>query len=313
MPSFICNARYFLVTYPQCGDLDGFHVMECFSRLGAECIIGREHHEDGGLHLHCFADFGRKFRSRKADIFDVDGRHPNIAASKGTPEKGYDYAIKDGDVVCGGLGRPEPSRGRDGSSVDKWTQITSATSPDEFWDLCHQLDPKSTACSFGQLAKYCDWRFRPEVPEYEHPGGIELTKGDVDGRDECRRLSLILYGDSRTGKTLWARSLGSHIYTIGLVSGTELMRAASADYAVFDDIRGGIKFFPAFKEWLGCQEYVTVKQLYKDPTLVKWGKPSIWIANDDPRLVMEAGDVSWLEANCTFIEICSPIFHANTE
>lgn len=110
---------------------------------------------------------------------------------------------------------------------------------------------------------------------------------------------------------MWARSLGSHIYTIGLVSGAELMKADSAEYAIFDDIRGGIKFFPAFKEWLGCQEFVTVKQLYKDPCLVKWGKPSIWLANDDPRLVMEAGDASWLEANCTFIYIGRPIFHAN--
>jgi GTPase SAR1 family protein len=127
----------------------------------------------------------------------------------------------------------------------------------------------------------------------------------------CR--SLVLFGDSRTGKTLWARSLGAHIYNVGLVSGAECMKASNVDYAVFDDIRGGIKFFPAFKEWLGAQAWVSVKQLYRDPKLVQWGKASIWISNDDPRLSMEAGDVSWMEANCDFIEITSPIFRANTE
>jgi len=91
------------------------------------------------------------------------------------------------------------------------------------------------------------------------------------------------------------------------------MKAPNVDYAIFDDIRGGIKFFPAFKEWLGGQPFVTVKELYRDPKLVPWGKPTIWISNDDPRLVMEASDVSWMEKNVCFIEINYPIFRANTE
>lgn len=117
-----------------------------------------------------------------------------------------------------------------------------------------------------------------------------------------------MYGPSRCGKTLWARSLGAHIYTVGLISGAELLKAESMDYAVFDDMRGGIKFFPAFKEWFGAQAHVTVKVLYRDPKLVKWGKPSIWLANTDPRLEMDPSDVSWFEANAVFIEVATPLF-----
>lgn len=80
------------------------------------------------------------------------------------------------------------------------------------------------------------------------------------------------------------------------------------EYAVFDDMRGGIKFFPAFKEWFGAQAHVTVKVLYRDPKLVKWGKPSIWLANTDPRLEMDPADVSWFEANAVFIEVATPLF-----
>ncbi len=90
------------------------------------------------------------------------------------------------------------------------------------------------------------------------------------------------------------------------------MRAASCKYAIFDDIRGGIKFFPAFKEWLGGQPCVTVKQLYREPQLVQWGKPSIWLANSDPRLGLDPCDSEWLEANAFFVEITSPIFRAST-
>lgn len=98
-----------------------------------------------------------------------------------------------------------------------------------------------------------------------------------------------------------------------MVSGAELklVKSESVEYAVFDDIRGGIKFFPAFKEWLGCQAYVTVKELYREPALIKWGRPSIWISNEDPRLVMDAGDVTWMEKNCIFVEVNDPIFRAS--
>lgn len=199
MPSFITNGRYFLVTYPQCGDLDPFLVVDKFSSLGAECIIGREYHENGGLHLHVFADFGRKFRSRKADIFDVADRHPNISPSKGTPEKGYDYAIKDGDVVAGGLERPEPRGDGSGTLADRWARITSAEDRDQFWELCHQLDPKSTACSFGQLQRYADWKFAEPEPEYESPGGFGFIGSDVDGRDEWLHQSGIGSGEPPIG------------------------------------------------------------------------------------------------------------------
>lgn len=139
----------------------------------------------------------------------------------------------------------------------------------------------------------------------------ELPRSQYVLTDLGRCLSICVYGESRTGKTLWARSLGSHIYCVGLVSGTECMKATEADYAVFDDIRGGIKFFPSFKEWLGCQAYVTVKCLYREPSLVKWGKPSIWLSNTDPRDEMQNADIEWMNKNCIFVEINSPIFRAN--
>lgn len=99
---------------------------------------------------------------------------------------------------------------------------------------------------------------------------------------------------------------------MGLVSGVECSKVSDVKYAIFDDIRGGMKFFPAFKEWLGGQMWVTVKKLYRDPKVLRWGKPSIWISNEDPRLGMDAGDVTWLEGNCIFVEITEAIFRANT-
>lgn len=209
MPAFAVNARYVLLTYSQCGQLDGFSVMDRISELGAECIVGREYHADGGIHLHVFCDFGRKFRSRKTDLFDVGGYHPNIEKIARTPSKAYDYAIKDGDVICGGAERPAEAAAHGSKTADKWSEITSAEDREEFWELVHRLDPKAAACSFTSLAKYCDWKFAVDPPEYATPGGIEFDTGEFDGRADWLRQSHIGLDEPLLGESHFAVVRGS--------------------------------------------------------------------------------------------------------
>lgn len=192
--TFNFHARYVLVTYAQSEDLDGFAVSDHFTELGAECIVARETHADSGFHLHAFVDFGRKFRSRNARIFDVQGRHPNITVSRGTPEKGYDYAIKDGDVVAGGLERPNGSRvsGTPGSS---WSEIMGARDIGEFWELCEALAPRAMLCNFNSLKCFADWRFRVDPAPYVSPGGIRIDTSRVGELDEWVQQNLVGHKD----------------------------------------------------------------------------------------------------------------------
>ena len=173
--------------------------------MGAMLVIGRENHSDGGIHLHCFVDFGRKRRFRRVTCFDVEGRHPNIEQSRGTPEKGYDYAIKDGDIVFQSLDRPVSCGSGNSKAVAKWTEITTASDRESFWDLVHQLDPKSAATNFTQLQKYCDWKFAVKPAVYESPGNIEFHGGHVDGRDSWLLQAGIGSGEPRIGTLFqWA-------------------------------------------------------------------------------------------------------------
>jgi len=124
-----------------------------------------------------------------------------------------------------------------------------------------------------------------------------------------------MFGPTRTGKTAWSRSHGKHLYFNGLYSYKEAIKANCPDYryAVFDDLQGGIKFFHQFKQWLGGQHQFQIKGLYRDPELLEWGRPCIWLSNGDPRLDMSHNDVEWMEGNCTFIEITSTLIaHANS-
>lgn len=87
---------------------------------------------------------------------------------------------------------------------------------------------------------------------------------------------------------------------------------AECRYAVFDDIMGGIDFFPAYKQWLGGQHSFYVTDKYKGKQFIEWGRPAIWLANSDPRDAAKA-DVYWLQGNCDIVHIVTPIFRANTE
>nr|UQB76395.1 replication associated protein [Flumine genomovirus 2] len=198
MSAFRFQARYALITYSQCGDLDPFTVSDHFSILGAECIIGREMHVDGGCHLHAFIDFGKKFNSRNTRVFDVGGCHLNIEQSRGKPWVGYDYAIKDGDVVAGGLDRPDEPDGS-GNSVpnahERWTQIVAAETRGEFFELLSKLDPSAMVRSWTQCRAYADHRYRVDRDRYITPDGVHIDTEHVEELSGWVRENLLRFKD----------------------------------------------------------------------------------------------------------------------
>jgi len=197
------NSKYVLLTYAQCGDLDEWNVSNHLSSLGAECIVAREvHPQTGGVHLHVFVDFGRKFRSRDVRIFDVDGRHPNVVPSRGTPEKGYDYAIKDGEVIAGGLERPQP-RGGMHDGAHRLVNISHlCESPEEFLELHDEMDRGALMQTFTSRRAYAEWRFAVKPEPYREPAshaGFEYFGGELDGRDDWLAQSGVGRGDVALG------------------------------------------------------------------------------------------------------------------
>ena len=58
----------------------------------------------------------------------------------------------------------------------------------------------------------------------------------------------------------------------------------------------GFKFFPAYKSWLGQQTEFYCTDRYRKKKHIQWGKPCIWLMNEDPR--SQEVDLDWLEKNC---------------
>lgn len=118
-----------------------------------------------------------------------------------------------------------------------------------------------------------------------------------------RPKSLVLIGASRLGKTEWARSLGRHAFCGGLFNIDQIHE--DVKYAVFDDV--DINFFPHYKNWFGAQAEFTATDKYRGKKNLIWGKPMIWCNNDDPRQGKDV-DVAWMDANCIFVNIHTPLF-----
>jgi hypothetical protein len=171
---FRFNARYCLATYSQSGDLSGDDVKHVVESLEGRCVVGRENHADGGTHLHCFIDFGRKFSTRAQDFLDVAGRHPNLVCGLRTPHKMYDYATKDGDIVAESIGMERPPGGKRDTIGSKWGEIVASDTKDEFFRRARETAPRDLCCSFPAISKYAEWRYaRPEA-EYTTPSGLDI-------------------------------------------------------------------------------------------------------------------------------------------
>lgn len=147
-------------------------------------------------------------------------------------------------------------------------------------------------------------------PTFDFSGPEELRTwlsqaglGDVSAVG--RRKSLILYGPTRTGKTVWARSLGRHTYFNSMFNLREFDQ--SAEYAIFDDLIGGFDSFKMYKTWLGCQEEFTVTDKYARKRKVKWGKPTVLLMNDSP--FGYDVDHEWLMGNCFIVEARDQFVH----
>ena len=89
-----------------------------------------------------------------------------------------------------------------------------------------------------------------------------------------------------------------------------------AEYAVFDDISGGFKFFPNYKRLAGLPSRNLPSPINTArKKRFKW-KPCIMLMNSNPADDMHV-DYEWLEGNCEiiFISADNPLVsnvHANT-
>ncbi|KAI9448725.1 hypothetical protein F5148DRAFT_1153368 [Russula earlei] len=304
---FRFSARNYFLTWSQIGDLPNdvlTEKMQNFSTKIKTWAAAEEHHQDGGRHWHAFIMFEQKLRGRNPTIFDIQGIHPNIRASKGNKldqVRIWNYLNKEGWNTFGpweGATQTfEPTSAKEGIR-----QALNATSREDFMAQMREADPK------GRLEYYAEKHFAKPQVEYipPHKDFIRIPKEmkdwvehELPKRD--RPKCLVVWGPSRTGKTSWARSLGNHVYLNSAWSAAEVDE--DKDYIIFDDIP-----FENFFNWqafMGAQQQFIVTDKYmKKRTIRNWGKPCIWLNNRNPlEVTTDQWKRDWLQANCTFVNL----------
>lgn len=220
------QAKNILLTYSQVDNEDVFvrnpsaHFEHCCSVWGPIDVyrLGRELHQDGGTHFHAFIGTSDRCSTRNARLFDFDGYHPNVRAIRTTPGKAFDYAGKHNDVIYEFGQKPggdrAPGNGRDGP----WRDALASGSKEAFLDCLRDNAPRDYVLYHEAILRFVERQFKEEPPEYSSPvfetDRIDalvrwVNQANLGGQQwGGRPRSLILWGPTRTGKTVWARSLG---------------------------------------------------------------------------------------------------------
>lgn len=271
---FRLQAKNFLLTYSQC-NASKEELLEFLKTKGhvAEYCIGQEHHEDGGLHLHAWVSFKEKVRTTDTRYFDLREFHPNILRAR-SKKGSIEYCSKED---------PEP--------LESYQQkrsygdiLAEAETEEQFLAMVRESHPRDYVLCYDRIKSMSSNHFKvdvePYVPRFTSFTNVPLellTLSIVTHND--RPKTVVLMGSRGLGKTEWARSHGTHVYSRGCVIYDDFKAAArTATYAVFDDLwEWNFRFL---KDFIGGQPNVTITGKYRKPANLKWGLRSIFLTNE---------------------------------
>nr|APT40608.1 replication-associated protein [Pouzolzia golden mosaic virus] len=335
---FKVSAKNYFLTYPQCS----LSKEEALSQLqnlitptNKKYIkVCREFHEDGSPHLHVLIQFEGKFQCKNQRFFDLVSPtrsahfHPNIQGAKSSSDV-KSYMEKDGDTVDWGEFQIDgrSARGGQQSANDAYAQALNTGSKSEALNVIKELAPKDYVLQFHNLDNNLDRIFAPPVEVFTVPfssSSFDLVPEEIEcwaaenvmgpAARPFRPMSIVIEGNSRTGKTMWARSLGPHNYLCGHLDLSPKIFSNNAWYNVIDDVDP--HYLKHFKEFMGAQRDWQSNTKYGKPIQVKGGIPTIFLCNPGPtssykEFLDEEKNLAlkeWALKNAIFVTISGPLY-----
>ncbi|ABG26067.1 rep protein [Lindernia anagallis yellow vein virus] len=340
---FKIQARNYFLTYPHCS----LTKEEALSQLqnietptNKKFIkICRELHEDGSPHLHVLVQFEGKFVCTNNRFFDLVSPtrsahfHPNIQGAKSSSDV-KSYMEKDGDTLDWGEFQIDGRSARGGcqNANDACAEALNAGSKEAAMSIIREKLPKDYIFQFHNLNSNLDRIFTPPLEVYISPFSSS-SFDQVPEELECwvsenvmgaaarpwRPVSIVIEGDSRTGKTMWARSLGPHNYLCGHLDLSPKVYSNEAWYNVVDDVDP--HYLKHFKEFMGAQRDWQSNTKYGKPIQIKGGIPTIFLCNPGPTssykeyLDEERNSAlkAWALKNATFVTLEEPLYSGTNQ
>nr|ANW06407.1 replication-associated protein [Eggplant golden mosaic virus] len=335
---FRINAKNYFLTYPQCS----LTKEEALSQIQALetptnklfIRICRELHEDGTPHLHVLIQFEGKFQCKNHRFFDLKSPtrsahfHPNIQGAKSSTDVKA-YMEKDGDVLDHGVFQIDGRSARGGcqSANDAYAEAINSGSKAAALNILKEKAPKDFVLQFHNLNSNLDRIFVPPLEVFVCPFSSSSFDQVPEELDEwvvgnvvsaaarpLRPISIVLEGDSRTGKTMWARSLGPHNYLCGHLDLSPKVYSNAAWYNVIDDVDP--HYLKHFKEFMGAQRDWQSNTKYGRPVQIKGGIPTIFLCNPGPHSSYKefldedknTALKNWAVKNAIFVTLKGPLY-----
>lgn len=228
MPSsFVCQAKQILLTYSQTNDAFDEELRQRANAhydFVAQALrppmlyrLARERHNDGGLHFHCFIAWDAACPIRSQSRLDYIGSHPNIKPIRGNPKRAWEYTGKDGDIVFQHGELDDDFNDNRSTNDAVWAAAVRAETKDKFFEIVRECAPRYYVLYSAQLDYYAAKNYTDAKEDYTGPAFTDLSRdrfeqwqlqAGIGAGPTGRPKSLIIWGESRTGKTIWARSLG---------------------------------------------------------------------------------------------------------
>nr|AGO02134.1 replication-associated protein [Tomato yellow leaf curl virus - Il] len=335
---FKIYAKNYFLTYPNCS----LSKEEALSQLLALNTptnkkfirVAHELHEDGSPHLHVLIQFEGKYQCKNQRFFDLSSPsrsahfHPNIQAAKSSTDV-KTYVEKDGEFIDFGIFQIDgrSARGGQQSANDAYAEALNSGRKSEALNILKEKAPKDYILQFHNLSSNLDRIFQEPPAPYispflsssfnQVPDELEVWVSEnvmSSAARPWRPNSIIIEGDSRTGKTMWARSLGPHNYLCGHLDLSPKVYSNDAWYNVIDDVDP--HYLKHFKEFMGAQRDWQSNTKYGKPIHIKGGIPTIFLCNPGPtssyrEYLDEEKNISlktWALKNATFVTLYEPLF-----
>ncbi|ADN85598.1 AC1 gene product [Tomato leaf curl Ranchi virus] len=340
---FKINAKNYFLTYPKCS----LAKEEALSQLlniqtptSKKFIrICRELHEDGTPHLHVLIQFEGKFQCRNNRFFDLTSPtrsahfHPNIQGAKSSSDV-KTYMEKDGDVLDHGVFQVDGRSAREScqSANDAYAEAINSGSKAEALNILKEKAPKDYVLQYHNLNSNLDRIFTPPMEVYVSPflsSSFDQVPEELEewaaenvvsaAARPLRPISIVIEGDSRTGKTMWARSLGPHNYLCGHLDLSPKVYNNDAWYNVIDDVDP--HYLKHFKEFMGAQRDWQSNTKYGKPVQIKGGIPTIFLCNPGPNssykeFLDEQKNTAlknWSLKNAFFVTLEGPLYSGSNQ
>nr|ALB26104.1 replication associated protein [Okra enation leaf curl virus] len=340
---FLINSKNYFLTYPKCSltKEEALSQIKNFQTPTSKKYIKicRELHENGEPHLHVLIQFEGKYKCQNQRFFDLVSPsrsahfHPNIQGAKSSSDV-KSYIDKDGDTLEWGEFQIDGRSARGGQQTanDAYAAALNAGSKSEALRVIKELAPKDYVLQFHNLNANLDRIFTPPVEVYVSPFSSSsfdqvpeeleewAAENVVDAAARPHRpQSIVIEGDSRTGKTMWARSLGPHNYLCGHLDLSPKVYSNEAWYNVIDDVDP--HFLKHFKEFMGAQRDWQSNTKYGKPVLIKSGIPTIFFCNLGPNASYKkfldedknSALKSWALKNAAFVFLTQPLYSGTNQ